>query len=570
MATLSLITTPDRISTRTDPLNKRERLDKRFQSVKGMREPYDADFLEIERLARAARARSAAVGQFKRVGNTAKQDTAGIIAGRTLTHGMSTGLSSPSKPWFRLSTGDPDLDQYEPVKLWLFGVEQRIYAHFYTTNYYDAAKVAYGELAHVGHAVTLNIEHREYGSVYHALDFGECWIAEDDGLRVTSLFYEPNYTVDQMVRKFPWDRLSQQVRDAYNKGDIMRLVQCRCVIEKNDDRDASKLDSMNKPYRSTWWEVGQRDKSILLKEGGFDSKPFSAPRWETTGSEVYSSASPGFLALADLRELEFTARRKGRAMDMTVRPPVFLPASLQQMAISLDPGSMNFVNELQGKVDAVRPDPNALKWITDEVDRLTRRVNQLFYADLWMAVTEMEGIQPRNQDELMYRNEEKLTQLGPVVDRVNVEKLEVDIDRTYTVLDNLGQIPPAPPELQGRPLMINFVSVLAQAQLATSNSSIERAAQFVGYVSGMFPDAALKFDAEQAIDEFARNSHTNPKIIRSDEIVAEMKAAMEQEQNMQKLASMAQPAQQGAQAAQLLSQTQVGSGGSMLDQMMGA
>jgi hypothetical protein len=566
---LSLITKPERPASSGANLTRRERLEKRFQSAKAVRDPYDKDYEEIERLCLPARSRFMSSSALKRMSNTAKQDTAGIIAGRTLVHGMATGLSSPSRPWFKLTTGDQDLDAYDPVKLWLFDTEQKIYGHFASTNYYDSAKVAYSELAHMGFAVTLGVEHSTYGAVYHAFDHGEVWIAEDDGLRVTTLFYKPAYTVDQMVRKFPWAKLSQPVRDAYDKGDVQKMVEVMCVIEKNDDRDASKLDSSNKPWRSTWYEINNRDKGVILKEGGFDSKPFSAARWETTGSEVYSSASPGFNALADLRELEFTARRKGRALDLMVRPPIFIPAGNQQTALSVDPGSMNFINDMQGKVDALRPDPNVMTVMANEIDRLTRRVNQLFYADLWMAVTEMEGIQPRNQQELMYRNEEKLTQLGPVVDRVNIEKLEVDIDRAFNILDNLNQLMPAPPELQGKPLTINFVSILAQAQLATSNSAIERAAQFVGYLAGVYPDAAIKFDAEQAIDEFARNSHTSPKIIRSDEIVADMKEQMAAQAQAEKMGAMAQPMQQGAQAAELLSKTQVGSGGSMLDQMMG-
>ena len=550
-------------------MTRRERMEKRFQSAKMVRDPYDADYAEIERLCLPARSRFMSSGQLKRMANTSKQDTAGIIAGRTTVHGMATGLSSPARPWFKMRTSDPALTEYQPVKEWLHYVEQLIYSHFATTNYYDANKFAYSELVHMGFAVTLAVEHKEYGAVYHAFDHGEVWIAEDDGLRVTTMFYKPSYTVDQMVRKFEWPKLSQRVRDAYDKGDAQKLVECMCVIEKNDDRDHTKLDSANKAYRSTWWEVGNSDKSVLLKEGGFDNKPFTAPRWETSGSEVYSSSSPGFNALPDLRELEFSARRKGRAMDMMVRPPAFIPAGLQQTALSMDPGSMNFINDMQGKIDTYKLDPNAGSWIVDEIERLTRRVNQLFYSDLWMAVTDMEGIQPRNQQELMYRNEEKLTQLGPVVDRVNIEKLEVDIDRAYQILDNLGQIPPAPPELQGKPLQIQFVSILAQAQLATSNSAIERAAQFVGFLTGMYPDAAIKFDAEQAIDEFAHNSQTSPKIIRSDEIVAEMKEQMQQKAQMEQMAAMAQPAAQGAQAAELLSRTQVGDGGSMLDQMMG-
>ena len=557
---------------------KRERLEARFASAKAVRDDYDIDYREIERLAMPGRSRHMAEGNLKRRANVAKQDSAGLLAGRTLTHGMATGMSSAARPWLELTTGwDPDLASHQPVKEWLHYVQQLIYGHFSSTNYYDAAKVAYAELGHMGYAVTLCVEHSEYGAVYHAFDHGEVWIAEDDGLRVTTLFYRTAYTVDQMVRKFPWAKLSRQVQDAYDKGSTSMLVQVTCGIEKNDDRDHAKLDSSNKPWRSTWWENGNSDRASILKEGGFDSKPFSAPRWETTGSEVYSSSSPGFNALPDLRELEFAARRKGRAMDMMVRPPVFIPGGLQQTAISLDPGSKNFINEMQGKIDMIRPDPNVLPMMANEIERLTKRVNQLYYADLWMAVTEMEGIQPRNQQELMYRNEEKLTQLGPVVDRVNIEKLEVDIDRAYDILDRRGEIPPPPPEIAGKALSINFISILAQAQKATSNNAIERAAQFVGFLAGQYPDAAIKFDAEQAIDEFANNSSVSPKIIRSDEVVAKMKADMaaqqQQQQQMQQMAAAAPAAKDGAQAAQLLSQTQVGQGGagggSMLDQMMG-
>lgn len=569
MATLSLsLTQPDRIDLSGNGGSKLCRLRKRFESAKLLRDPYDQDYEEIERLCLPGRT-NMANGQAKRRANTAKQDTAGIIAGRTLVHGMATGLSSASRIWFKLRTHDPDLNNYQPVAEYLYTVESIIRNHFSATNYYDAAKIAYSELAHMGFACTLAVEHSEYGAVYHAFDHSEVWILEDDGLRVTSLFYKTAYTVDQMVRKFPWDKLSPQVQRAYNTSNIAQMVPIMCAIEKNDDRDASKLDSLNKPWRSTWWEVNNPDKDVILKEGGFDSKPFTAPRWETSGAEIYSSSCPGFNALADLRELEFAARRRGRFMDLIVRPPAFVPAGLSQTALSLDPGSLNFINEMQGKVDFMRTDPNSGQWISSEIDRLTKRVNQLFYADLWMAVTDMEGIQPRNEQELMYRNEEKLTQLGPVVDRVNIEKLEVDIDRAFDMLNRKGMLPPAPPELHGTALGIEFVSILAQAQLATSNSSIERAAQFVGYLAGVYPDAALKFDAEKAIDEFAKNSQTSPMIIRSDDAVAELKKQMEAQQRAAQAVQAAPAAAQAAQAAELLSRTRTGAGGSMLDQLMG-
>ena len=552
----------------------RERCNQRFESMKQTRKPYEGDYEEIARLALPSRATFLGnTRNLKRRANTSKQDTAGRLAGRTLVNGMSTGMSSSSRPWMKATTPDPDLAEFGPVKEWLAHVQTEIYNLFATTNYYEANKVAYAQLGHMGTACNFGVEHPDYLAVWHAMEAGEYWISQDDGLRVDGVARIVPMTVKNAVHAFDWNKLSLVIRNAYDKGDVHLLVPFVHLVEANRDRDARYFDVTNKPWRAVWWEQGNtsiKDDSIL-KVTGYDSKPFSAPRWETTGAQVYSDTAPAYDALPDLRELELVARRLGRGMDNLVKPALNVPAGMQQTPISVDPGSLNFINELQGKVEpTIRPDPNVLIALERRQEFLTRRVNQTMYADLWMAITDMEGIQPKNEQELFFRNEEKLTQLGPVVDRVNIEKLEVDIDRAYTILDNLGRIRPAPPELRETGIQIQFVSILAQAQQAAQNTQIERAARFVGFIAGMYPDAALKFDAEQAIDEFAANAGTSPKIIRTDEIVAKMKAELQAQQQAEQMKEMAPAAAQGAQAAQLLSQTQVGpEGTSMLDQMMG-
>jgi len=258
-------------------------------------------------------------------------------------------------------------------------------------------------------------------------------------------------------------------------------------------------------------------------------------------------------------------------MDMMVKPPMRAPAGLARTGLSLDPGTVSYFDAVSDNQvgPLVQPDYRMIGAIREQTEFLTRRVDELFYADLFMAISEMEGVQPRNEQELLYRNEEKLTQLGPVVDRVNVEMLEVDIDRAFMIRKNLGLVAPMPREMEGQALTIEFTSILAQAQRAARNTAIERAARFVGFVAGMFPDAAIKFDAEQAIDEFATNSGASPKIIRSDELVAKMKEQIQQQRQMQAAAQMAQPAKDAATAAELLSRTKVEAGdGSMLSNMV--
>lgn len=551
----------------------RERLELRLASMKSGRQPYEPDWEEIARLALPSRSEYLGNAKpAKRRSNTSSHDTAGRKAGRTLVNGMSTGLSSSSRPWFKLATPDREMMEFQPVKEWLADVEQAIYDLFSSTNYYDCTKVQYAELGHMGVGASIALEHPLYGAVWHPLPVGSYWIELDDGLRVSALARRAYPTVDQLVQEVrDWSKLSPAVKAAYDKGNIHSRVPIIHFIEYNHDRFGDAIDVTNKPWRSVKWEEGQSDKNILLSIGGYDSKPFTAPRWETLGNQVYSDSAPGFDALPDLRELQLAARRKGRAMDMLVKPPMRAPSGLARTGLNLDPGTVTYLDALSNDSVAplVRPEYNAIGAIRDDMQFLTDRVNALFYADLWMAISDMEGVQPRNEQELLYRNEEKLTQLGPVVDRVNIEKLEVDIERAYTILDNTSQLPPPPDELAGTPLDIEFTSILAQAQKAAANTGIERAARFVGFVAGMFPDAAMKFDAEQAIDEFAKNSGTNPRIIRSDEIVADMKQQMAaQEQQKQMLEAM--PAvQAGAQSAELLSRTQVDpAGNSMLDRLM--
>lgn len=555
----------------------REKCEQRLTSMQGVRQPYEQDWQEIFQLTLPSRglvqmANQRSMSQAnQRRANLATRDSRGGRAARTLTNGMQAGLNSQALPWFKLTTGDRELMEYEPVKIWLAEVERMIYDLFASTNFYDASKTGYSELGTIGIEACVMLEHPKYRAVCHSLTAGEYWIATDHGLRVDTLYRKSFLTTMQMMQQFGREKVSKHVQDAYDKGNYQTLFPVIHAIEPRRDRDPDKIDVGNKPWQSVCWEEGCPEKEKLLRVSGYDSKPFWAPRWETTSNEVYSSASPGFYALPDLREMQLTARNRGRSRDLMVKPPIKAPIGMAGNKLRLDPGSVTFGSAMD--LDKVAPmfelGFQTLAAIRDEHEAVRRDVDECFFADLFMAISQMEGVQPRNDLELSLRENEKYTQLGPVVDRVNVEKLEVAIDRAFSILQSLNQVPPAPKELQGRPLTIDFVSMLAQAQKAAQNTAIERAARFVGFVAGMFPDAGIKFDAEQAIDEFATGTGTPPRIIRSDQVVEEMRQQMQQQKQMEQMAAMAQPMQQGAQAAELLSRTNVGGDQSLLQQMMG-
>lgn len=548
----------------------REMCERRLGGMKATRKPYEQDWEEISRLVLPARseiltmsANATLPRNRKRRSNTTMYSSKGRRAARILTAGMTSGLSSPSRPWFKLKTPWPDMDEYQPVKEWLSVVEQLIYDFLGGTNFYNAVKVGYSELGCFGTEAAVMLEHPNYGAVTHTLTAGEYWIANDDGLIADTLYRRVFMTVHQMVeafvRKGGWGVVSKAVKNSYDKGNYETIVPVMHAIEPNLHRDPIRMDSRNMAYRSVWWEDGQSDKNVLLRNGGFNEKLFWAPRWVETGGESVYGDGPGYDALPDLRELQLAAKRRGRNVDMLNRPPMGVPIGMQNSYLTLDPGSLAYgsATDLQAVKPLFNPDYRAVQVIREAVEEHGADVMECFYADLFFAISEMEGVQPRNVEELVLRNEEKLTQLGPVVERVNVEKLEVAIDRAFSILLRYGQLPPAPQELQGQPLRVDFISTLAQAQKAARLGDIQRTAQFVGFLAGMYPDVADKFDADQAIDEFATGAGTPPSIIRTDEVVAKLRQSRQAQQQQERMAAMMPAVREGAQAAELLSRTNV-------------
>jgi hypothetical protein len=73
-----------------------------------------------------------------------------ILAHRTLAAGLMAGLTSHSRPWFRLSIRDFDTRDNTPVKLWLDEVTRRIQVVLSQSNAYNALHVIYEELGCFG------------------------------------------------------------------------------------------------------------------------------------------------------------------------------------------------------------------------------------------------------------------------------------------------------------------------------------------------------------------------------------------------------------------------------------
>lgn len=305
----------------------KERLNKQFAQLESERQSFEPHWRELSDYInpRGSRFLTSEVNRNDRR-NTRIIDSTGTMAARTLASGMMSGITSPARPWFRLATPDPEMMDYGPVKLWLEAVQNRMNDMFNKSNLYQSLPQLYGSLGTYSTGAMAVLEDDE--DIIRTMPFpiGSYYLANSPRGSVDTCFRKFSMTVRQLVQEFGLNNVSESVKSMWESGTYEKWIEVMHSVYPNIDRDTSKLDSKNKPFKSVYYEVGG-DNDKLLRESGFDEFPIMAPRWEVNGEDVYGSSCPGMLALGPVKALQLLQKRKSQLIDKATNPPMVAPTS---------------------------------------------------------------------------------------------------------------------------------------------------------------------------------------------------------------------------------------------------
>jgi hypothetical protein len=468
---------------------------------------------------------------------------------KALAAGLSSGLTNPAKPWFRLLTTDAAMMEVAAVKAWLWMVEERMRTVLSRSNLYNALPTAYRELGDYGTAPIFAEPDDKQVIRFYPLTVGSYWLATDERREVDTLYRELKMTVRQIVNKFGIDKVSDGIRDAYNLCRYEEQRNVAHMVCPNEDREEGRLDPKNKAWASCYWEIGG-DAKDFLRESGFNSKRFMAPRWDVLGEDIYGS-SPGMDALGDAKMLQVREKQFALAVDKHITPPLTAHPSLQNRGVGQLPGQVTFVSAEEGRVTAqpiyqVQPDYQGA--LVDKQD-IIQRIRDTYYASLFLLISGQADDPRKTAFEVGKIDQERLLMLGPVLQRLNNELLDPTIEITFEIMLESGMIPPPPPELEGQALQVQYISILAQAQKFLMTGSITQFLQFIGGLAALDPSVVDKVDFDQAADELASDIGVPPAIVRSDDMVAQIRDQKAQQAQAAQMAAMAPAIAQYAKAA---------------------
>lgn len=529
------------------PRGRREMAERRYNALNLERTSYMDHWREIAEYIFPRRGRF--LMQDVNKGSKKNQkiiDNTATRAARTLASGLMSGATSPARPWFKLGAADPGMMEYAPVKTWLAEVELRMREVFNRSNFYTAAHAMYTELGAFGTAPIIIDENHDTIIHVHPLTIGSYSLGLSALGAVDTLARNVPMTIKQIVDRFGFQRCSLTVQNAYRNGNLDLWVQVVHLISPNQDYKPGGKTNREWPFKSCYWEYETHDtveSKQFLYEGGYQEFPAPTARWDVRPEDIYAS-SPGMEALGDVKQLQVQQLRKGQGIDKQVNPPLQAPLSLRGQPSNTLPGGITYLDMVTpGSGGGLRPiyevDPK-LNDLRVDINDVQMRIKETFYEDLFRAIISLDRRQITAR-EIEERHEEKLLLLGPVVERLHSETLDPIIDRTFAIMARARLLPPAPPELAGSPLQVEYTSVLAQAQRAVGLSAVERLAAFTGGLAQLKPDIVDKVDFDQMVDEYAHMTGVSPKLVVPDEIVAKRRQVRAQMQARE--AQMAQQAQ---------------------------
>ena len=487
-------------------------------------------------------------------------DSTGTGAARVLASGLMNGITSPSRPWFKVKVpGNFDLGG--PVTEWCDEVERRMLYIMSMSNFYNGMAVLYLDLVVFGSGAMLIYEDDETVIRCYNPALGEYYFGQSHRLQVNTFAREFQQTARQVVSRFGIENVSDTVKNMAKENGATSLKEitiCQ-LIEPNEGKTGVPKKFK---YKETYWEIGN-GKEEVLQQKGFNELPGIFPRWELTANDSYGT-SPSMDALSDIIQLQQETKRKAQAIDKAINPPIIADIQLAQRPTALLPNGITYVSGANniGAKPLYQIDP-PIQELSADIRDVQGRIKERLYNDLFNSITNLDTV--RSATEIDARKEEKLILLGSVLERFENEALDPAIQRIFAIMTRFNLLPPAPPQIQGHSIQIAYESILSTAQRAVAAAPTERWLQLIGGVAGLLPDVRNIPNIYGLLTDYGLNIGVAAKNITSQD---DYNKAVQAEQQKQQDAANSQNALAATQGAKNLGDTEVGGGANALQTMM--
>lgn len=449
-------------------------------------------------------------------------DNTAIQANELLAGALHGLLTNPYSQWFELTTGNPELDDKDHIRLWLQDTTRRMHNQINDSNFQTEIHEYYLDLGCFGTAPLLMEEDEELVVRFMAIFIGTIYICENNKGMVDEVFRDFDWTARLIVDNFGLEGLPKKIVEAYNKDENTKFKILHAVYPNSNQQESGPLSPFK--YISQYVFV---DDVADIEVKGFREMPYIVGRWSKTSDEVYGRG-PGMAALPETRVVNKMEEMSLYAAAKTIDPPIMLPDDGMIFPAKTGPGDQNFFRA--GSSDRIEPifSENIRLDVSEAImEKRRERIRQAFYVDqLQLNVGDR-----ATATEASIKNEEKQRLLGPMMGRQQNELLAPMITRLYGIMARKGLLQPAPSEIKS--FGVRYSSMIARIQRQAEGDLILKTVQVAAPFIQSDPTVLDNINGDQAIKEIARIYGLPQKMLRNKNEVEDIRKSRAQAQAAQ-------------------------------------
>lgn len=491
-------------------------------------------------------------------------DPTGTYAARRCAAGIMSNEMSPSRQWFKLKPAltDRSAAATEAIE-WFEEVEDRLDTVMARSNFYQEAAQMFEDLVIFGSGPMIIYEDDEDLIRCYTPCCGEYLLQSSSANRVETMGRLFVMTISAIVEMFGLENCPLEVQKMWReKGGALEVEKIVAhLIEPNSPLSIPSMGGEagvvpgGFAWRESYWIWGASSE-WPLSLAGFHDQPHICPRWAVTSNDAYGR-SVGMDVLPDVLQLQVMTSRLAEAQEKMVRPPMLASIDMKNEPASILPGKVTYVQSLtpdKGMRPAYLVEPRIQEFMMT-LEKIQLRIREGFFNDLFAQLEQI--TKEMTAYEVAARNSEKLQVLGPVIERLQNEALAPAIKRIFNILFRKNLLPPLPPSLQGIPLGIEYVGILALAQKAAKTASLERFAQTMDVLQQQHPEVADCWSVDAWAAEFGQELFVPSSVMNDPKKIAALRQIRAKQAQAQATLAAAQSA---SQTGKNLGQIPVGGG----------
>jgi len=452
-----------------------------------------------------------------------------ILALRSFVAGFLEGNTSATRPWFRIGTQDPALNEVPANREWLQKLTERCLKVLLNSNFYHAAGRFYFDLG-VFNTGTHYIDELEDGSLYfHTLTPGSYYVLINDREEPIVLVRDYSLTVNALVSRYgekneegkiSFSNFSNGVRKMYEDGNWDQMVDVVHIVIENDEFNPTEPEALlNMKWIEYSYEVGETGVELTLDPGdgsssinpdqefkflrisGRKRRPFIVGKGDSSDFP-YGEKGPTLDALGIIKSLNKKAIGKDQALEQMLKPALQGPATIKKSYITTASNSYVPLDARSLSDKGLRPifevNPG-LGALIQDVGDLRQQVDKFYFADFLLFLSNNPKTRTATETDAIVKEQQLV--VGPNLQSLNLTYNVPLVDFVSDfVIDQDPFLPPPPEALIGKFLRPEFISVFAQAQKAADLPSVDRYIAMISNVGQIDPRIFDKANLDKLAD----------------------------------------------------------------------